>query len=124
MSNSQTIVMGDEFLLENAVTNLLQNAIEFSPSTGKVAVSIAQEGKMVLVCILDEGPGIPDYALGKIFDRFYSLARPSSGKRSSGLGLCFAREVAHLHHGSVIVRNRNDTQGAEAVLSLRVLEHL
>lgn len=117
--NPQAMVIGDEFLIENAVTNLLQNANEFSPSAGTVMVSVERESKMVLVRILDEGPGIPDYALPKIFDRFYSLARPSTGKRSSGLGLCFAREVAQLHHGTVVVRNRRDHQGAEALLTLR-----
>jgi two-component system sensor histidine kinase CreC len=121
---SQAIVMGDEFLLENAVTNLLQNAIEFSPSSGTVTVSVERDGKRALVRILDEGPGIPDYALAKIFDRFYSLARPSTGRRSSGLGLCFAREVAHLHHGSVTVGNRAGHRGAEALLILSAGEHL
>ena len=120
-SNSPAILMGDEFLLENAVTNLLQNAIEFSPLTGTVTVSVERDGKRVLVRILDEGPGIPDYALTKIFDRFYSLARPSTGKRSSGLGLCFAREVAHLHHGTVTLRNRSDASGAEALLALAAI---
>ena len=118
-ANPQAMVIGDEFLLENAVTNLLQNAIEFSPANGIVTMSVERDDKKVLTRISDEGPGIPGYALAKIFDRFYSLARPSTGKKSSGLGLCFAREVAHLHHGSVMVRNRRDGQGAEAVLSLR-----
>jgi two-component system sensor histidine kinase CreC len=61
-----------------------------------VAAPIIVKGNLwgvAAVRILDEGPGIPDYALTKIFDRFYSLARPSTGKRSSGLGLCFAREL-------------------------------
>jgi two-component system sensor histidine kinase CreC len=120
-SNSPAILMGDEFLLENATTNLLQNAIEFSPLAGTVTVSVERDGKRVLVRILDEGPGIPDYALTKIFDRFYSLARPSTGKRSSGLGLCFAREVAHLHHGTVTLRNRSDASGAEALLTLAAI---
>jgi two-component system, OmpR family, sensor histidine kinase CreC len=115
-------VSGDEFLLENALTNLLQNAIEFSPPDATVTVSLEPRGKTVVVRILDEGPGIPAYALNKIFDRFYSLARPSTGKRSSGLGLCFAREVAHLHHGSVVVQNRLDSPGAEAALSLAAAE--
>ena len=115
-------VNGDEFLLENAVTNLLQNATEFSPPDTTVTVSVERENKTVVVRILDEGPGIPAYALNKIFDRFYSLARPSTGKRSSGLGLCFAREVAHLHRGSVMVQNRRDHQGAEAVLTLAAAE--
>ena len=118
------VVKGDEFLLENAITNLLQNAIEFSPPDATVTVSVEREGKTVVVRILDAGPGIPAYALNKIFDRFYSLARPSTGKRSSGLGLCFAREVAHLHHGSVMVQNRRDSQGAEAVLTLAAAEPL
>ena len=118
----QASVCGDEFLLENAVSNLLQNAIEFSPSDATVAVSVERKGKAAVVRILDEGPGIPAYALNKIFDRFYSLARPSIGKRSSGLGLCFAREVAHLHHGSVMVQNRRDSQGAEAVLTVAAAE--
>jgi two-component system sensor histidine kinase CreC len=120
----QAFVSGDEFLLENALTNLLQNAIEFSPPDAIVTVSVEREGKIVMVRILDEGPGIPAYALNKIFDRFYSLARPSTGKRSSGLGLCSAREVAHLHHGSVMVQNRRESQGAEAILTLPAAEQL
>jgi two-component system, OmpR family, sensor histidine kinase CreC len=87
-------------------------------------VSVEREGRTVVVRILDEGPGIPAYALNKIFERFYSLPRPSTGKRSSGLGLCFAREVAHLHHGSVMVQNRKDRQGTEAVLTLAAAEQL
>jgi two-component system, OmpR family, sensor histidine kinase CreC len=121
-SGQQAFVSGDEFLLENAVTNLLQNAIEFSPPDSTVSVSVERAGKTVLVRILDEGPGIPAYALNKVFDRFYSLPRPATGKRSSGLGLCFAREVAHLHYGSVMVQNRQDRQGAEAVLILAAAE--
>jgi two-component system, OmpR family, sensor histidine kinase CreC len=117
--NQQATVLGDEFLLENAVTNLLQNATEFSPASGTVNVSVELSGKTVQVRIIDEGPGIPEYALSKIFDRFYSLARPSTGKKSSGLGLCFAREVAHLHGGTVTLRNRLDHSGAEALLSLK-----
>jgi C4-dicarboxylate-specific signal transduction histidine kinase len=89
-----------------------------------VAAPIIVKGNLwgvAAVRILDEGPGIPDYALTKIFDRFYSLARPSTGKRSSGLGLCFAREVAHLHHGTVTLRNRSDASGAEALLALAAI---
>jgi two-component system, OmpR family, sensor histidine kinase CreC len=83
---------------------------------------VERQGKTVGVRILDEDPGIPAYALNKIFDRFYFLARPSTGKRSSGLGLCFAREVAHLHHGSLVVQNRRNSQGTEAVLTLAAAE--
>jgi two-component system sensor histidine kinase CreC len=123
-ANRQAIVIGDEFLLGNAVTNLLQNAIEFSPATGTVTASVEQRGKTIVVRIVDEGPGIPEYALPKIFDRFYSLARPSTGKKSSGLGLCFAREVAHLHHGTVTLENRAGNPGAEALFTLDAAHHV
>ena len=71
-AGQQAFVSGDEFSLENAVTNLLQNAIEFSPEAATVTVAVERQGKMVVVRILDEGPGIPAYAQNKIFDRFYS----------------------------------------------------
>jgi two-component system sensor histidine kinase CreC len=124
VSNRQAIVVGDEFLLENAVTNLLQNAVEFSPATGTITASVEQRGKTIVVRIVDEGPGIPEYALPKIFDRFYSLARPSTGKKSSGLGLCFAWEVAHLHHGTVTLGNRAGNPGAEALFTLDAAHHV
>ncbi|SON83117.1 hypothetical protein XFF6166_590022 [Xanthomonas citri pv. fuscans] len=69
----------------------------------------------------DRGSGVPDYALERVFERFYSLARPQTGQRSSGLGLPFVREVARLHGGDVMLRNRNrDGGGARAVLRLPI----
>ncbi|MCY1301896.1 Sensor protein CreC [compost metagenome] len=65
----------------------------------------------------DHGPGIPDYALPRVFERFYSLPRPQGADKSTGLGLCFAREVAALHHGSVRLANRPGG-GALAELTL------
>jgi two-component system sensor histidine kinase CreC len=65
--------------------------------------------------VSDRGQGIPDYALPRVFERFYSLPRPDGGSRSSGLGLCFVAEVAALHDGTVDLRNR-DGGGAIATL--------
>jgi two-component system sensor histidine kinase CreC len=56
----------------------------------------------------DRGPGIPDYAVERVFERFYSLPRPGGGDRSTGLGLPFVREVAHLHRGQASLRNREE----------------
>jgi two-component system sensor histidine kinase CreC len=69
--------------------------------------------------IEDEGPGLPDYAIERVFDRFYSLPRPSTGHKSSGLGLCFVREIALLHQGSVRLENR-PSGGAIATLVIPV----
>ena len=65
----------------------------------------------------DRGPGIPDYAQDKVFEKFYSLARPHSRKKSTGLGLAFVKEIASLHHGRIELVNA-DGGGALATLSL------
>jgi two-component system sensor histidine kinase CreC len=115
-----TRVRGERFLLVQAVTNLLQNAIEFSPEGGVVLVRLEKSGELAQVVIEDNGPGVPDYAAGQIFDRFYSLPRPDTGRKSTGLGLSFVREIALLHGGEARVENRTEV-GARAVLRLPVL---
>ena len=74
-------------------------------------------GDDVVIRVSDGGPGIPEYAGDRVFERFYSLPRPGSGLRSSGLGLPFVAEVATLHRGHVSLRNR-DGAGAVAELSI------
>ncbi|MFL6232899.1 MAG: two-component system sensor histidine kinase CreC [Thermoanaerobaculia bacterium] len=99
---------GNAFLLHQALENLVQNAIEFSPKGGTVRVEVTPEGDQIRIAITDQGPGIPDYALGRIFERFYSLGRPDTGKKSTGLGLNLVREVAKSHGGTVRVVNREE----------------
>ncbi len=110
-------LQGEKFLLEQCVGNLVRNALEFSPSGGKVTIALRAGAGGAEIVIEDDGPGIPDYALPKIFDRFYSLPRPDTGRKSSGLGLSIAREVARLHGGNVALGNRAEG-GARAVLTL------
>ncbi|KNZ32040.1 MAG: histidine kinase [Methylibium sp. NZG] len=110
-------VEGDAFLLHRAVANLVDNAIDFSPAGGVVTLALLPHRRTVDVCVRDRGPGIPDYAEGKVFEKFYSLARPQSQKKSTGLGLSFVGEIAELHHGRVTLGNAADG-GALAVLSL------
>jgi two-component system, OmpR family, sensor histidine kinase CreC len=110
-------VSADEFLIEKAILNLFQNAIAFAPTGGKVAASLEQNDGMCELRVEDNGPGIPDYAQARVFERFFSLPRPDTGKKSSGLGLAFVREVASLHRGSIELRNRADG-GAVAELRL------
>jgi two-component system sensor histidine kinase CreC len=99
-------VRGDEFLLETAVRNLVRNALEFSPAGAPVELRVAREGGEVVATVADRGPGVPDYAKEKVFDRFYSLPRPATGRKSSGLGLCFVREAAALHRGEARLEAR------------------
>ncbi len=98
---------GDALLLRQALGNLLDNAIDFSPPGTAIALSWSTRADGVAITLRDHGPGIPAYAQPRIFERFYSLARPNAA-RSTGLGLPFVREVALLHGGTVAVCNDAD----------------
>jgi len=63
-------VMGNAFLLHQAVANLLQNATDFSPAGGKVTVAAAPDQNQVTLTVTDDGPGVPEYARERIFERF------------------------------------------------------
>jgi two-component system sensor histidine kinase CreC len=78
---------------------------------------------MVDVTVRDHGPGIPDYAEDKVFEKFYSLARPHTRKKSTGLGLPFVKEIAELHEGRVTLSNAPEG-GALATLSLPLSEQV
>lgn len=91
-------VQGDPDLLEQALGNLLDNAIDFTPEGGAIQLAAREMQDRVQLTVTDSGSGIPDYALDRIFERFYSLPR-ENGVKSSGLGLAFVQEVARLHRG-------------------------
>lgn len=110
-------ISGDRFLLAQALAALVENAVDFSPPGGRVECRARAEAGRVGIEVLDGGPGIPDFARPRIFERFYSLPRPDGGAKSTGLGLALAREVALLHHGSLSVDNRAEG-GVRAVLDL------
>ena len=110
-------VEGDPLLLQRAVANLVDNALDFSPDGAVVSLGLARRGRSVDISVRDRGPGIPEYAEGRVFEKFYSLARPHSKKKSTGLGLSFVRETAELHQGRATLRNHAEG-GAIAVVSL------
>ncbi|MDM8540580.1 two-component system sensor histidine kinase CreC [Desulfococcaceae bacterium HSG9] len=111
------MVKGDSFLLYQAITNLLLNAVDFSPAHGRIELALSQADGNLRFTVTDEGPGIPDYACSKVFDKFFSLQRPDSGKKSTGLGLNFVKEIATLHKGTVKLENNAD-RGAVAILTI------
>lgn len=99
------MLQGDAFLLHQALANLLDNAVAFSPPAGRIHVQAGLDGAGVAVTVRDAGAGVPDYARERVFERFYSLPRPGGASRSSGLGLPFVAEVAALHGGSASLDN-------------------
>lgn len=113
----EATVEGDAFLLQRALSNLVDNALDFSRPGGTVTLALRRNRRSVDVTVRDQGPGIPDYAEDKVFEKFYSLARPQTHKKSTGLGLPFVKEIAVLHEGRVTLRNAPEG-GAIATLSL------
>jgi two-component system sensor histidine kinase CreC len=117
-AEADAIVDGDPLLLRRAIGNLLDNALDFSPQAGRIEVTLALKGRQAEIGVRDHGPGIPDYADHKVFEKFYSLARPGSQRKSTGLGLPFVREIAALHQGRITLRNAAEGTGALATLAL------
>nr|WP_232415466.1 two-component system sensor histidine kinase CreC [Leptospira kirschneri] len=98
-------VEGNFFFLGMALRNLIQNALDFSNSDSEITVRCGRENGFPFLEVEDSGPGIPSYALERIFEKFYSLPRPDTGRKSSGLGLAFVREIAKLHDADLEVKN-------------------
>ena len=109
-------VRGERFLLRQALANLLDNALDFAPPGGRLRFSATALDDRVELRLFNQGPAIPAYALPRLTERFYSLPRPGSGRKSTGLGLNFVQEVASLHGGALALGNVAD--GVEARLSL------
>ena len=186
-ANAPAPMRGDRALLAQALGNLLQNALEFTPAGGRVTLRVTvsagepapapdsvgdapplwsavaggaaatgatalknagetadvnrpkrchrfalsreappprsqmasggHAAREIIVSVEDNGGGIPDFATERLFEKFYSLARPRSGVKSTGLGLSLVREIARLHGGDAAVANRTDgVQGVRAEL--------
>lgn len=114
------VVMGVALRLERIASNLLDNAISFSPEGGTVAVRVERVGDRVLASVSDEGPGIAPDKREQVFQRFHSDRPDAEGfGHHSGLGLAIARTIAEAHAGSLHVADRADGQpGACLVLDL------
>jgi two-component system sensor histidine kinase CreC len=107
---------GEAFLLRQALANLLENALDFTPSHGVLRFSAQRLGEQIEFSLFNQAAPIPGYALGRLSERFYSLPRPDSGRKSTGLGLNFVEEVVKLHAGALRVGNVPD--GVEVTLRL------
>lgn len=108
-------VKGDIFLLRQAFANLLDNAVDFTPEGGQIILAAGVVEHQLHLTITNEGEPIPEFAFARLTERFFSLPRPKTGKKSTGLGLNFVQEVMALHGGSL--RLSNTATGVEARVS-------
>jgi two-component system sensor histidine kinase CreC len=107
---------GERDRLALAIGNLIDNALDHAPLDSRIDVSLENVEAHIELKVRDAGAGIPEYALPRLFERFYGLPRPD-GSKGSGLGLAIVQEVAVLHGGSVTLANHSEG-GALATLSL------
>src|SRR5690606_1348417 len=106
--DSQAFIHGEAFLVRQALINLLDNALDFTPPHGCIVISLSQTSDKVILQVCNQGPAIPDFALPRLSERFFSLPRPATGRKSTGLGLAFVQQVMELHQGQLVLTNQPD----------------
>lgn len=111
-------ISGDAFLLQQALVNLIDNALDFAPRGSSIELLAWRDAQGINIDVRDRGPGVPEFARDRVFERFYSLPRPGGGSRSSGLGLPFVAQVAVLHGGHAELLER-EGGGSVARIVLR-----
>lgn len=121
-AKDQCFVLGHDSRLGQVLTNLIDNARSFSPPTGVVRVTLKREADSVVIRVEDDGPGIPDHALERIFERFYTDRPEEQGfGQNSGLGLSISRQIVEAHGGTIWAENRkrdNAIAGARFIVKL------
>jgi signal transduction histidine kinase/CHASE2 domain-containing sensor protein len=111
-------LLADPALLSSAVSNLVSNAIKYSARDTEVVIAVKNVGNGVSIEVADQGYGIPEDSLNRIFEKFYRVPRVEDvDVPGTGLGLALVREIAELHGGSVTVRS---SVGAGSVFTLWV----
>jgi signal transduction histidine kinase len=113
------LVRGDRERLRQVITNLIDNAVKYSPAGEKVRVIASPENGAIRIAVIDHGPGIPQDQQRLIFEKFGRADVPGASKPGTGLGLFIARSIAEAHGGTVDVRSRPN-EGAEFTLTLPV----
>jgi signal transduction histidine kinase len=101
-TNVPPFFTGDRDRLTQVLTNLISNALKFSPPDATVVVTIATHGRMVRFSVDDKGPGISKEDSGKLFGLFEQFSNNSSRTiKGSGLGLAISKSLVELHHGKI-----------------------
>lgn len=104
----EVYLRGDKFALSSVVTNLVENAIKYSPECAEVDVHLNKKGGAIVFSVSDNGIGIPDSEKSRIFDKFYRVGSEDTRKtKGTGLGLYIVKHVLDKHQASIKVKNNH-----------------
>jgi two-component system, OmpR family, sensor histidine kinase QseC len=112
-------VLGDEPVIDALVRNLLDNAVRYAPPDGVVAVRVGRVGDRAMLVVEDSGPGIPEEARERVFDRFHREL--GTGVEGSGLGLSIVAQALQLHRGEIALDTSPTLGGLRATVTLPAL---
>lgn len=108
VSPGDLAALGDPILAEQALANVVENAVRFAPNGGRIDIAARSEGGRVVIDVADEGPGVPEADLRMIFEKFYRSSVPSANQQGTGLGLSITRGLIEAMGGEVSARARDD----------------
>lgn len=112
-------IMADEGRVIQILTNLIGNALQYTPENGTVTVSIEREKDEARISVSDTGAGIPPQHLAKIFDRFYRVDKSRSRTRGgSGIGLTIAKKLVEAHGGRLWAQSDGENKGSVFIFTL------
>jgi signal transduction histidine kinase/CheY-like chemotaxis protein len=111
-------VCADRVRLEQAFTNLIGNALKFTPRGGSVSVKVETKGENAIIQIRDTGAGITDEEMRHIFEPYYQSERVRGGNTGLGIGLRLVYEILELHHGSITVESNGKDMGSTFTVSI------
>ncbi|MEM1223316.1 MAG: response regulator [Verrucomicrobiota bacterium] len=113
------LLLLDKMQFRRLVDNLLSNAVKYSPTESLVRVIGETNGPDFFLTVEDEGPGIPEGEMHKLFTDFGKTSvQPTGNETSTGLGLSICKKIAESHHGSIFAENRKDQTGSRFTLKL------
>jgi two-component system sensor histidine kinase KdpD len=110
----------DPVLFEQVLFNLLDNAAKYSPDGSTVRLRSWREGDSAMLQVIDEGPGIPEEELERIFDKFYRVRKLDTQRAGTGLGLAICRGFVEALNGRIVAGNRADGHGAVFTITLPI----
>ena len=122
ISPNLPMVMVDSVLFEQVLFNLLDNAAKYAPPETVITIRSWRDYQTVRLQVLDEGDGIPEADLERIFDKFYRAQKGDQVRAGTGLGLAISRGFVEALHGTIVAANRSDRKGAIFTISLPVSE--